>query len=222
MAPVTARNSRSADHDRHASVAERIRNDIVGGEIFPGERLNEAELSEKYGVSRTPVREAIRQLEQEGLVFVQRYRGASVIKLKPVQIRSLFEAREAIEGMSAFLATERMPKRLVGDILDKLYQHADALHGGEDLRPPVDVHQLLLDGSANEYLQSTMSRYQGMLATFRAESVRVASRRSQSSREHIAILDAIHKGDAIAAEQAMRAHVRSVKRNVLSFLETDD
>jgi len=219
---MTVTSSHPTEVKRQASVAERLRNDIVRGEIYPGERLNEAELSEKYGVSRTPVREAIRQLEQEGLVVVQRYRGASVIKLRPPQITSLFEAREAIEGMSAFLATERMPKQRVGDILDKLYEHAEALHGGEDIRPPVDVHQAILDGSENEYLQSTMSRYQGMLATLRAESVRVASRRSQSSREHIAILDVIHKGDAIAAEQAMRAHVRSVKRNVLTFLKADD
>lgn len=222
MTAVATATRQHSDAGRELSVAERLRRDIVRGRIFPGERLNEAELSERYGVSRTPVREAIRQLEQEGLVTVQRYRGASVIKLTEGQIRSLFEAREAIEGMAAFLATERMPREHVDDVLAALQEHSEALRAGEDLRPPVDVHQVILNGSGNEFLQSTMSRYQGMLATLRAESVRVASRRSQSSREHIAILDAIHKGDAIAAEQAMRAHVRSVKRNVLGFLGSDD
>lgn len=221
MSLVTVRSSPDTKTLPAPSIADRLRDDIVRGDIYPGERLNEADLSGRYGVSRTPIREAIRQLEQEGLVVVQRYRGASVVKLTRTQIASLFETREAIEGMAAQLATTRMPATTAQRLFTDLNDHAEALRAGADLRPPFDVHQAILDASENEFLVSTMARLQSMLATLRAESVRVVARRSQSSREHLAILDAISKGDAIAAEQAMRAHVRSVKRNVLGLQESE-
>ena len=196
-------------------VAERLRDDILRGALRPGERINEADVSARYGVSRTPVREAIRQLARDGLVDVQPYRGASVVKLGRDEIRDIFEAREAIEGMAARLATQRMSDTRRLEILSELQAHRRAIEGGRDVRPPIDLHAVLLEESKNPLLSATMERFTSLLATLRAESVRVKARRERSSREHLATAERIAEGDADGAEAAIRAHIRSVCANVL-------
>jgi DNA-binding GntR family transcriptional regulator len=198
-------------------VASRLRREIIRGELRQGERLNEVEISVRYGVSRTPVREALRQLARDGLVEVQPYRGASVIKLGQQEIRNVFEAREAIEGMAARLATQRMDGSERLRLLDELKQHRRALESGENIRPPIDLHAVLLAHAANPLLTATMERYHDLLATLRAQSVRVEARRERSSREHLATAERVAEGDADGAEAAMRAHIRSVCTNVLKL-----
>lgn len=202
-------------------VAARLRRDIIRGELRQGERLNEVDISVRYGVSRTPVREAIRQLARDGLVEVQPYRGASVIKLGSQEIRNIFEAREAIEGMAARLATQRMGEGERLRLLEELKQHRRALESGENIRPPIDLHAVLLAQSGNPLLKATMDRFQDLLATLRAESVRVEARRERSSREHLATAERLAEGDADGAEAAMRAHIRSVCTNVLKLQEAE-
>jgi DNA-binding GntR family transcriptional regulator len=195
---------------------DRLRKDITSGFFNPGERINEAEVSERYGVSRTPIREAIRQLERDGLVSAQRYRGATVVKLDDAKVAALFETREAVEGMAARLAARHLPQAKSAEILSALNEHRDQLHSDMTIRPPVDLHQVVLKECRNAYLMATMERLRDMLATLRAESVRVVTRRRQSSTEHLAIAVCLYEGDEDAAEAAMRVHIRSVCRNVLN------
>ena len=208
--------SRSPSHSIGRNVAERLRDDITSGFFNPGERINEADISLRYGVSRTPVREAIRQLERDGLVLVQRFRGATVVKLSVRQVEELFETREAIEGMAARLAASRIDEATSHDVLAHLEAHRTQLDLGLTVRPPIDLHHIVLKESGNGYLVATMERLRDLLATLRAESVRVVTRRDQSSREHLAIATRLVERDAEGAEIAMRTHIRSVCANVLA------
>lgn len=204
-----------------SSVVERLRHDITSGYFNPGERINEADVSLRYGVSRTPVREAIRQLERDGLVIVQRYRGATVVKLDRRQVAELFETREAIEGMAARLAALRMDVAHSRDALAQLVAHRAQLDRGEMIRPPIDLHHIVLHACNNAFLVATMARLSDLLATLRAESVRVSTRRLQSSKEHLAIASCLVERDPDGAERAMRAHIGSVCKNVLAHRDSD-
>jgi len=204
-----------------SSVVERLRNDITSGYFNPGERINEADVSLRYGVSRTPVREAIRQLERDGLVTVQRYRGATVVKLDSRQVAELFETREAIEGMAARLAALRMDEAKSRDALAQLVSHREELERGAMIRPPIDLHHIVLHACKNAFLVATMERLSDLLATLRAESVRVSARRQRSSKEHLVIASCLVERDPEGAELAMRAHIRSVCANVLAHRESD-
>ena len=219
MSPV--HTSRQPAVGTGSSVVERLRSDITSGYFNPGERINEADVSLRYGVSRTPVREAIRQLERDGLVTVQRYRGATVVKLGSRQVAELFETREAIEGMAARLAAVRMDKAMSRDALAQLASHREALERGAMIRPPIDLHHIVLHACKNAFLVATMERLSDLLATLRAESVRVSARRRQSSEEHLAIASCLVERDPEGAEVAMRTHIRSVCANVLAHRESD-
>jgi|SRR5690625_2097203 len=211
---MNAQNEQRVQH-----VYDSLRNGIIRGDLFPGEKINEQEISDRLGVSRTPVREAIRQLEREGLVRVQHYRGAFVVKLGVQEIKDIFETREALEGMAARLASTRMSKSKMYSASSALEEQLAQLSAGEDVPPATDLHDLILEGSKNRQLVTTMSRLRGQLATLRYVSTRGERRRLASNEEHRVIIEALLQRQPDQAEAAMRAHVRSVCTNLLKLKE---
>ncbi|MDQ7820937.1 MAG: GntR family transcriptional regulator [Armatimonadota bacterium] len=198
----------------------RLRADITNGALPPGASLREEELSRHLGVSRTPLREALRRLAEEGLVEVSPYRGARVVRLNTDQLEELFEAREALEGMAARLAAVRMPLSRIRQIHQRLQSRLREVgrRPGKYHPPRLDFHLEILQASGNRTLAILAERLYARLALARALSGAFRERAEPAAREHLDILAAIRRRDPEAAERLMRRHIRRSRENLRRFL----
>lgn len=187
-------------------VVVNLRERILGGVLAPGERLVEGRLSEEFGVSRMPVREALRQLAAEGLVTIEPRRGASVTKFENEQVRELVEVRANLEALNAKLAARRHDPRQI-EALERLLAEGTRLAESDDLvlltQLNQQFHESLGNIAANSVLQELMRSLRDRTALLFAPMNR--NRGQQNWEEHSAILRAVIKGDPeLAALLAMR------------------
>lgn len=184
-------------------------NAIYSGEFAPGDEVNEAALAERFGVSRGPVREAVRRLQGIGLVSREPYMRATVVSLTPGQVRELFEMREALEGMACRLAAQRMSDA----DLDRFAADLDAARTARltprGSRPPdFDFHERVIRGSGNARITSTLcGDMYHLLRVYRRRSGAVRERSEEAHAEHWQILRALRARDGELAESLMRVHV---------------
>lgn len=198
-------------------VAEEIRGMIVRGDLAAGERLFEDRLAEQLGVSRNPVREAIRSLEATGLVEVMPRRGAYVSTIDGDDVSKLLDVRAVLEGYAARTAAERADEDLV-DALDEIIgQGRDAARAGNNVRASQlhrEFHLAIERAVDNPYLtQVTQPLRHRIEMIF---SLLAEERAGMSWDEHRRIRDAIAAGDADAAEQAVRHHLDEVAASIRS------
>ena len=195
--------------------ASRLEEMIVRGELVPGARLPEQALADALGVSRGPLREAIRTLEGRRLVERTPHAGVRVVQLSLQDLEQLLATREALEGMACRQAAENMTAAEIRRLRDtatrieKLLQDAQggAFTGGLD----DDFHRQIAMGSRNKWLERLLCEdLYSLLRIYRRQAVfRPAAKSRSTSREHHDIIDCIHARDADAAEAAMRLHVRN-------------
>ncbi|MBX3658874.1 MAG: GntR family transcriptional regulator [Ramlibacter sp.] len=187
---------------------EKIEELIATGELPPGSSLEEAALAERYGVSRTPVREALIQLATEGLIEMRPRRGAVVTSISPMRLIEMFEVMAELEAMCGRLAARRMTER---ERLDLSAAHAacEAALGERNdyFYCNERFHAAIYAGSHNGFLSEQALQMQRRLRPYRRLQLRVPNRMSASFSEHSEIVRAIVSGDAQAAAQAMRDHV---------------
>lgn len=190
-------------------VVSALRERILSGDMPPGERLVEGKLSEELGVSRMPVREALRQLAAEGLVTIEPRRGASVTSFSPQQMRELVEVRATLEGLNAKLAAQRHDDQQIAEMERILEEGTRASNtGGDDavmLKMNQRFHDALGSIAANSILQDIMHSLRDRTALLFAPINR--SRGPQNWEEHAAILRAVIKGDAELASLLAMRHV---------------
>lgn len=230
IATQTARRHRMIEGDVLTSSAptlsERIRHsleeDILSGRLKPGTHLNEMALVDQFRASRTPIREAIRQLVAQGLVQVVPRKGAFVARVSLQTLLELFELMTELEATCARLAAERISPEQKADLI--------ALH--ESYRPLAEseataeayfetsseFHRLLFAAAQNGELESLANATYDRLLAYRRKQLAKGNRSPQSFREHSVILDAVVRGDAPAAEAAMRVHSGKVGGNALELL----
>jgi DNA-binding GntR family transcriptional regulator len=199
------------------TLAEELRlqlaDEIVRGALLPGATLDETDLADRYGVSRTPVREALRQLAASGLVETRAHRGAIVARPSEQRLLGMFEAMAELEALCAGLAAQRM----TGGARRGLEQVHEALrvliHSGEPQRYH-DVneafHSALYDGAHNAYLAELTLATRKRVQPFRRAQFRNLGRLAKSHAEHDRVVVAILRGDAADAAQAMRVHIMTV------------
>ena len=194
-------------------VVKEIRERILSGTIAAGERLVEGRLSIELGVSRMPVREALRQLAAEGLVTIEPRRGASVTRFSDDQMRELVEVRATLEALNAKLAAKRHGPQQLGRLEQILADGARVA----DLDDPVALtafntlfHETLGDLAANSVLKDLMRSLRDRTALLFAPLNR--SRGQQNWQEHAAILHAVIAGDAELASLLAARHVYSAAR----------
>lgn len=193
-------------------IVEQLRSGISTGMLAGGQRLIEAELTETYGVSRGPVREAMRRLAAEGLVEMHYHRGARVRQLTRREVFALFEVREMLEGLSARLAAANAAATEKRAELSSLGTAMAATARAGDVGDYVTLnnrfHNMLVQMSANPLLPAMLDHLhtQAMRYQFR-QLVDPASTRD-SDREHQRIIRAILDGDPDYAERAMRQHIQ--------------
>jgi DNA-binding GntR family transcriptional regulator len=199
---------------------ERITEQIIRGDLEPGARVQEAVLARQLGISRGPLREAIRRLEGRGLLVRVPHIGVKVASPSLEEILDLYMMREVLEGLACRLAAERLSdtelKRLRGVLFDHS-DHADVKAGTGYYQSPgdQDFHFQIIEGSRQVRLIETLlgDLYQ-QLRIFRYRSSVAPGRAKAAYDEHVGILEALEKRDGAQAEQLMREHLRHARASL--------
>ncbi|MGN7285857.1 GntR family transcriptional regulator [Shouchella rhizosphaerae] len=197
-----------------AQVTDAIREAIVLSDYKPGEKLSEAQLAEYYQVSRTPIREALKQLDREGLVTIIPRVGTCVTKPTLEEINELFELKEMMEGLGAGAFANRITDAEV-NVLEKLVHQMETAVAERDFDSYVaanqDFHKSILEGSKNSKLKYFLNLLLNQMP-FRSYvhlSIQAPERIEKSLEEHRMILNALKDRNQIEAEQAMKIHVKA-------------
>lgn len=203
-------------------VFESLREAIINGILKPGERLMELQLAEQMGVSRTPVREAIRKLELEGFVVMVPRKGAYVSGISVKDIVDIFEVRAALESLAAGLAAERITEEELDELEKVLFQIAAA-----SAKESIDIvaekdagfHEILFQASRNQRLVNMITHLQEHIQRFRTTSLSVPGRTKHAIEEHKNIVDAIGERNVELAQALAREHVENAEQNFLKVLQ---
>lgn len=192
------------------TLRESIEEEVATGKLAPGTHLDEIELARRFGVSRTPIREALSLLAGEGVVEIRPRRGAVVTQLSAPRLVEMFEVMAELEAMSARLAARRMTTaELV--VLDESHERcrsaALALDADGYFYANEHFHQTIYTGSHNSFLSDQAHALQRRLRPYRRLQLRVRNRLPKSFEEHQAVLDALQDGDGDRAVDAIRSHV---------------
>jgi len=212
---------RAASLLRH-SVTESIRNAILLGRFRPGERLPERELCDMTGVSRTLIREALRQLESEGLIVVIAHRGPVVERLTPEQARGIYQVREELEGLACQLFAENASNAQLAALQASFRSLKRTLARGtslERLAAKNAFYQCLLDGAGNEALTNTLRLINSRVMLLRSTSMQAPGRANHSVAELSNLLQALVERDAQAARLAGSLHVRNAASVAIDMLK---
>jgi len=202
-------------------VFSALREAIIKGELKPGERLMEVQLAEEMGVSRTPVREAIRKLELEGLVVMVPRKGAYVAGLSLKDAADLFEVRISLEGLAAALSAERITEEEL-KIMEKILEDITAAAEREDVEAVIqkdaEFHQILFSTTRNNRLAQIINSLKEQIDRFRIQSFSNPARMKAINKEHAGIIKAIKEGNAELAEKLAREHIEKVEANVMEVI----
>lgn len=200
-----------------------IKNMIILREIEPGKKINEEHIAKEIQVSRTPIREALCRLENEGIVKIIPRRGAFVSDLTETNVREILLIREVLEGLVVRLAVENMDEETLEKLRKALEKVSTLPEKDRDLinytRSEVDFHAILLSASNNQMLKNMMEIVNAHLQIIRLRTVVIPERAQKTVKEHQQIFKAIENGDATSAEELMRKHVQSVREVALKNIE---
>ncbi len=207
-------------------VLDGIRRAIIDGELAPGERLRENDLSVSSGVSRTVIREVLRQLETEGLVFAARNKGAIVRTPTQKEAKDIYGIRGVLEGMAARLFTNNASAEQVGRLSRELKLVEDAYQSGDVkrvLESKDRFYDVLFEGADSEVLCSILKTLNARISRWRALGLmhpkRLPSRSASTIRELRAMLRAVRARDAAAAEEIAKKHVENNAAALMALLD---
>lgn len=200
----------------------QILEDIRTGALLPGDRLRETELAERLKVSRTPVREAIRQLEADGLVTHAPRQGATIRTLDYAEVVELYEMRAMLEGTAARLAARAASDIELEELADLNAELAAANDASEAARLNRIFHATLFDMAKNRFLSKSMQSLQKALLILGPTTLSEGGRAAEAIAEHEAILVALSARDGSAAEATTRDHIRASQRVRLRTLRDRD
>lgn len=212
--PLAARPPARSRGRLAQEVYQRLADEIALGRFAPGVRLDEVSLAQQFEVSRTPVREALKQLASTGLVVTRPNRGSVVADLGPSQLDTLFEAIGELEAACARHAALRMSAD-ERDLLRVLHaQSREAMQAADldrydDLN--IQLHTALLRGAHNPVLLDAVTALRQRAAPFRRTQFRGVERMGESFAEHTVILDAVMAHDAVTAYREMRGHLLAAR-----------
>jgi DNA-binding GntR family transcriptional regulator len=203
-------NTRIAQTALYQQVAERLRNRIFAHELPPGTWIDEQALATSYGISRTPLREALKVLVSEGLVTLKPRRGCYVTELSTDDLDEIFPVIALLEGRCAVEATEKMQSADLQEleaIHERLEQSAAEKNIESFFEANQDFHSAVQKLAGNRWLLQVITDLRRVLKLNRHHSLFVEGRLNQSLKEHRAILAALRARDAAQAEALMKAHL---------------
>ncbi|MBE0466974.1 MAG: GntR family transcriptional regulator [Candidatus Desulforudis sp.] len=206
-------------------VFESLREAIIQGRLRPGERLMELQLAEELGVSRTPVREAIRKLELEGFVVMVPRKGAYVAGITDKDITEVFEVRAALEALAAGLACERITDEELERLERSVVQIAEFTER-PDLNALVhedaEFHEIIYRASRNKRLSQILTNLQEQIQRFRLTTLSRPGRTRQALEEHNQIVEAISERRVELAQRLAWEHIESAENSLLCALREEE
>lgn len=200
----------------------RLKEAIQIGNLQPGTRVREVEIAERFGISRTPAREAIRRLESEGLIsFVPRY-GAVISKLDHQETMELYDLREILEGSAARFAARHASAAEIEE-LEELISSEPSLADNPDQLADLNrvFHAALYRAAHNRFLERALLGLRDSMALLGGTSLRVQGRQQTAHDEHLAIVSAIADRNPEDAEKAAQTHIRNAQRARLKLMRDD-
>lgn len=203
-------------------VFNTLREAILKGELIPGERLMEKTLSERMGVSRTPIREAIRKLELEGLVMMVPRKGAEVAKITEKDIRDLLEVRATLEALAVRLACENMDeeaKKRLNFLKDEFARAAKKKDVDLIIRKDVEFHDAIFAATDNDKLIQIVSNLREQIYRFRVKYIQEMPDYQVLINEHEEIVTSIINGDIKTAEAMAISHIANQEKAVIDMLD---
>lgn len=204
---------------RGESTYAQLKAEIASGKMMPGSRVREVEIAERLGVSRTPVREALRRLEADGLVTHVAHMGAVVASLDHNAVIELYGMREVLEGTAARFAARHASEVEVQDLVDIV---ATEMERASDPAALAQInrafHSALYHAGHNQFLLKALGSLSDAMILLGGTTLAVESRSTTAHEEHTAMVRAIAARDPDAAEEAARTHIRNAQRARLKLL----
>jgi DNA-binding GntR family transcriptional regulator len=203
-------------------VYQALKEMIIIQEIPPGEKLDEDSLARQLGVSRTPIRESLCRLENEGIVKIIPRRGAFIVRHSKESIDEILSVREVLEGLSAREAANHITDatlEVLESLSEKFSESNVRLLSKEYLQADVKFHKTIIEVSKNEWLISLMSILNDHIQMLRLRTVTFQGRPEQSLSEHRKIIEALKARDPLLAESLMREHIKNVRESYLKNIE---
>ncbi len=206
-----------------SQVFHKLEREILEGVLKPGESLTELKISHELGVSRTPVREALLQLEQEGLVKITRNKGAYVIGISEKDIHDIYTMRMRIEGLASRWAAERISEKELKKLseiveLEMFYAAKGDIVNSRNL--DTSFHSVLYAASGSNPLRNTLKAFHNYIGRAREISFSSGDRASVAAKEHFEILNAISSRDGDKAEELTILHIQNALKNLISSIKT--
>lgn len=193
-------------------VFNTLRNAILRGELKPGERLMEMHLANKLGVSRTPIREAIRMLEQEGLAVTIPRKGAQVAKMTEKDLQDVLEIRDALDELAVSMAAERMTPDQLDELKASMHEF-EAATRSKDVRAIVEAdeafHNVIYRMANNPKLELIVKNLREQMYRYRYEYVKGSASYHQLIEEHVAIIEGFEKQDSDYVRKIMHTHLEN-------------
>lgn len=212
---------RSEEGTLGVRIHEQLKSDITNWVYRPGERLKEKEIAERFGVSRTPIRDALRRLENEKLVVYSPQLGYSTRAINIGEFGDLYQVRLALEELSAVLAARARPEGEPRRVLEGLQEfwvsgEAEVIVGGDPdmVHRDESFHEGLALIGGNEYLHDSLRAVNGRIRILRITDFASAERTEATFVQHAGILEAVVAGDEERARDLMRSHVLESQANV--------
>ncbi len=206
-------------------VLETLKEAIVNGKLKPGERLMEQQMAEELGVSRTPIREAIRKLELEGFVIMIPRKGAYVSDISLKDIAQVFEVRAAMESLAAGLAAQRITDEQIEQLERKLAEVKKAANSSDlDLIIKVDTefHEIIYNASRNDRLVQILNNLGEQIQRYRRASLAHPGRLKDTLEEHQKLVDAIAERNVDLAQKLALDHIESAENSILEALNKSE
>ncbi|MGB7755359.1 MAG: GntR family transcriptional regulator [Salinisphaera sp.] len=197
----------------------QLKEAIQSGSLAPGARVREVEIAERFGISRTPAREAIRRLESKGLISIVPHQGAVIASLDHQQTMELYDLREILEGSAAGFAARHASAAEVEELAELVASEPPFANDPNRLAELNRVfHAALYRAAHNRFLERALLGLRDSMALLGGTSLQVAGRYEAAHAEHAAIIEALNARDEVGAETAARAHIRSAQRARLKLM----
>ena len=196
---------------------EKIKDAILSFHFLPNQALIEGELATQLGISKTPVRDALMQLEKEGLVTRIAFKGTYVSDINNQDMADIYEIRGVLEGLAIRLAAEHLTDQDFKHLERLIEDHTVALKNREVARVSKinsEFHNVIINRCTNTRIQKTLLNLDDHLKRYRLLSIAQGLRLEKSIPEHQAIYDALKKRDALKAEEAMKEHLQSAMKDL--------
>lgn len=206
-------------------VFNTLRKAILTGQLKPGERLMEVHLANQLGVSRTPIREAIRKLELEGLVIMIPRRGAEVARITEKSLKDVLEVRRALDALSVELACDRITEEDTERLLAACHEFEQAAKGKDAAviaKADVALHDIIVEATGNQRLMQMVNNLSEQMYRYRFVYIKEESRHDNLIAEHREIYESIATRDKVRAAKAARLHIDNQEKSIIRQIRLEN